>query len=50
MNLINDDLWKKIRNMAETYPNDQGVQMITDLARWIEEQCLRCGAEMPVTE
>jgi hypothetical protein len=44
MNLIHDDVCKKIEDLAKTYPNDQGVRMITDLARWVEEQCQLCAA------
>lgn len=44
MNVMHEDVWETIRDLVRAYPDDQAVRMITDLARWVEEQCQRCGA------
>lgn len=39
MDKVNDDLWRAFKHLAERYPDDHGVRMTSDLARWlIEEQ------------
>jgi hypothetical protein len=44
MNPINDDLWQAFKRLAETYPDDDGVRMTVDLARWLEEERQRVAA------
>lgn len=51
MNLRDDDLWSTIKELTKTHPNDQGIRMIADLARWVEEQCRLCAtAAIPTSE
>jgi hypothetical protein len=39
MNKVDDKLWHAFKHLAEQYPDDHGVRMTSDLARWlIEEQ------------
>jgi hypothetical protein len=39
MDKVNDKLWHAFKHLAEQYPDDHGVRMTSDLARWlIEEQ------------
>jgi len=39
MDKVDDKLWHAFKHLAEQYPDDHGVRMTSDLARWlIEEQ------------
>src|ERR1700730_15886396 len=49
MNLINDDLWKAFKQLAEKYPDDQGIRMAADLARWVEEHYQRLASDAVVS-
>ena len=46
MNQTNDALWLSFEALAKTYPHDNGVRMIADLARWLLEE--RQRLELPV--
>jgi hypothetical protein len=37
MKLIDDDLWRAFEELAKKYPDDHGVRMTADLARWLKE-------------
>jgi hypothetical protein len=45
MNPINDDLWKAFEKLAEQYPDDHGVRMTADLARWLKEHHQRFATD-----
>jgi len=39
MDKFDDKLWHAFKHLAEQYPDDHGLRMTSDLARWlIEEQ------------
>jgi hypothetical protein len=46
MNPIDDDRWKAFKRLAETYPDDQGIRMTADLARWLEEHYHHIASEV----
>jgi hypothetical protein len=46
MNKTNDALWLAFEALAKAYPQDGGVRMTADLARWVLEE--RQRAELPV--
>ena len=46
MNQTNDALWLSFEALAKTYPHDNGVRMIADLARWLLQE--RQRLELPV--
>lgn len=37
MDDINDNLWRAFEQLANNYPDDDGVRMTADLARWLRE-------------
>jgi hypothetical protein len=45
MNPLNDDLWKAFGKLAETYPDDHGVRMTADIARWLKEHRQRVATD-----
>ncbi|MDP9090725.1 MAG: hypothetical protein M3O26_18560 [Pseudomonadota bacterium] len=34
---IDDELWQAFEQLAKRYPDDNGVRMTMDLARWVRE-------------
>jgi hypothetical protein len=34
---IDDELWQAFEQLAKRYPDDNGVRMTKDLARWLQE-------------
>ena len=44
MDNVDDKLWAAFRHLAEQYPDDQGVRMTSDLARWLTEERQRVAA------
>jgi hypothetical protein len=46
MDQTNDALWLSFEALAKTYPHDNGVRMIADLARWLLQE--RQRLELPV--
>ena len=38
MDQVNDELWQAFKHLAEQYPDDHGVRMTSDLARWLIEE------------
>ena len=34
---INDELWQAFEQLANKYPEDNGVRMTMDFARWVRE-------------
>jgi len=47
MHEINDAQWLAFEVLAKTYPHDDGVRMIADLARWLVEE--RQRHQLPVS-
>src|SRR3984885_6310694 len=47
MNQTNDALWLSFEALAKTYPEDNGVRMTADLARWLLEERQRLGLPTP---
>ena len=43
----NDDLWRAFELLAKTYPQDHGVRMTADLARWMIEERQRLKLSPP---
>ena len=46
MNRTSDNLWLAFQAVAKTYPNDEGVRLTADLARWLLLE--RNRRELPV--
>jgi hypothetical protein len=47
---VNDKLWQEFEQLANQYPDDHGVRMTSDMARWLTEERLRMlGREKPST-
>ncbi|MGB6602733.1 MAG: hypothetical protein WBE65_00345 [Steroidobacteraceae bacterium] len=47
MNENNDALWLAFEALAKTYPDDGGVRMTADLARWLLEERQRLQLPAP---
>jgi hypothetical protein len=47
MNENNDVLWLQFQALAKMYPDDGGVRMTADLARWLLEQHQRAQLPAP---
>lgn len=41
MHEVNDAQWLAFEALAKTYPNDNGVRLTADLARWLVEEYQR---------
>jgi hypothetical protein len=50
MDQLNDELWKAFENLAAQYPDDKGVRMTADLARWLDEHRHLLAAESSSAE
>jgi hypothetical protein len=46
MDQTDDALWLSFETLAKTYPDDNGVRMTADLAKWLLEE--RQRLELPV--
>ena len=47
MNKTNDALWLAFEALGKTYPDDGGVRMTADLARWLLEERQRLQLPVP---
>jgi len=47
MNETNDALWLAFETLGKTYPDDGGVRMTADLARWLLEERQRLQLPVP---
>ena len=47
MDKTNDTLWVAFEALAKTYPQDDGVRMTADLARWLLEERQRLRLPAP---
>ena len=47
MTETNDDLWRAFESLANTYPQDHGLRMTADLARWMLEERQRLQLPPP---
>ena len=47
MTQTEDKLWLAFESLAKTYPNDGGVRMTADLARWLLEEHERLKIPTP---
>jgi hypothetical protein len=47
MNQTDDSLWLSFVALAKTYPDDDGVRMTADLARWLVEERQRLKLPIP---
>jgi hypothetical protein len=45
MDETNDALWLAFEALAKTYPQDDGVRMTADLARWLVENASDSGCQ-----
>ena len=47
MNKTNDAIWLSFEALARTYPQDDGVRLTADLARWLLEERKRLNVPVP---
>jgi hypothetical protein len=47
MNKTDDALWLAFTELAKTYPQDRGVRLTADLARWLLEERQRVRLPVP---
>jgi hypothetical protein len=47
MNQTDEHLWSSFEALAKTYPNDSGVRLTADLARWLLEERQRRKLPIP---
>ena len=47
MNQTDDSLWLAFEALAKTYPEDNGVRMTADLARWLLQERQRLNLPAP---
>lgn len=47
MHKTNDAIWLAFEALAKTYPNDGGVRITADLARWLLEERQRLNLPAP---